>query len=578
MRRAGFILFTLFILTGCGLEKMSTDFNKVDFVHDPEILTSHAGSVAVNFKGVFPKQYFAKKAILEIRPFLIDEYGDEVGLDPIILQGQEASGGAATIFYEMGGDFSYSNSLDYKESMLKSRLELRPIARMGKDSAIFTPVTIANGVLSTSYRVLEDPMLLFADHRYEDTTILSESATIYFLVNKSDIRTSETSREDVKRLQSFVNQGFPTHSFVIKSYASPEGTISNNDKVSQARNESTMRYAKNLLLSINVDGADNDNNYKRSSIGEDWNGFYDLVKQSNIDDKNIINRIVKSNKTADQKEQAIRDMAAVYDAVDKNILPFLRKSEITINSYKPKKTAEEIRIIVDHDTTRKTWRSLDVDELLYAVDLFDDFNIKMNLLDYINAEYNDWRSYNNQAVLYLYNDIPRGFGLDSKASYLQKQRRAFRLLLKAREMGGDQPEILNNLGTLYSMRGEFEKAKDLFLLCKDYSAHNRAVLDLKQGNYSEAARYFNTWDSYNATLSKILNGNNMVSCGELTPECFYLNAVIAARQGDLVSVVEWLNKVFESSNNIYFRELALKDIEFNEYRETQEFKSLPIFQ
>ena len=63
------ILFTVFILTGCGLEKMSTDFNKVDFFHDPEILTSHAGSVASNFKGVFPKQYFAKKAILEIRPF-----------------------------------------------------------------------------------------------------------------------------------------------------------------------------------------------------------------------------------------------------------------------------------------------------------------------------------------------------------------------------------------------------------------------------------------------------------------------------------------------------------------------------
>ena len=56
---------------------------------------------------------------MEIRPFLIDEYGDEVGLDPIILQGQEASGGAATIFYEMGGDFSYSNSLDYYLALYK---------------------------------------------------------------------------------------------------------------------------------------------------------------------------------------------------------------------------------------------------------------------------------------------------------------------------------------------------------------------------------------------------------------------------------------------------------------------------
>ena len=301
----------LVLLSNCGLDKMAMDYNKVTFVQSPPILEAHGGNIEVDMKGVFPEEYFAKKAILEITPVIINKDGDESELNKIILQGEQASGGEATIFYESGGDFSYSGKISYDESMINSHLELRAIAKLDDDSKILAPVKIANGVIATSQLVENDEIIAFADHGYEDTTILSESATIYFLVNKSNIRTSEKSDADVQRLQEFIDKSYKTASFEIRSYASPEGSVSVNDDLSDARNENTLKYAKYLLRKLNADASSDDTKYTTVSVGEDWDGFYKLVNQSSISDKNIINRIVKSNKSPEQKEQAIRDMAEV---------------------------------------------------------------------------------------------------------------------------------------------------------------------------------------------------------------------------------------------------------------------------
>ena len=134
--------------------------------------------------------------------------------------------------------------------MINSILELRALATLEDDNKILGPVTIATGVIATSMRVQNDEILAVADHGYKEVETVSETATIYFLVNKSNIRTTEKSDEDVQKLKDFIKLGYKTESFVVKSSASPEGTEKINTELSDDRQNSTLTYAKYLLKKL----------------------------------------------------------------------------------------------------------------------------------------------------------------------------------------------------------------------------------------------------------------------------------------------------------------------------------------
>ena len=545
------------ILSSCGLNKMVNQYDNVRYNIDPTTLEVHGGNVNLELDATFPEKYFNKMATVEITPVLIDEKGKETSFKSITIQGEEASGGESTIFYETGGGFSYSDKIEYSDDMMVSTLELRATATLketttnNSDNKVLGPVIIANGVITTSERVANDEIIAIANHGYELETVLSETATIYFLVNQSNIRTSEKSDDDVKRLQQFAKNGYASKSFEIVSYASPEGSVSVNDNISGKRNTSTLKYSQYLLNKLNVDGSKNNDLYKISSIGEDWNGFYKLVGSSNIEDKKIINKIVKSNKTAEEKEQAIRDMAEVYDAVDKNILPFLRKAEITINSYEPKKTREEIVLL---STTNPA--ELSVDELLYSANLEENSSNILVILNSVVSLHNDWRAYNNIAVSYLNN---------------RDEVNALIYLNKAKENGGaNESAVLTNLGIIASWNGELNKAQKLFDKANTNST-NQAILDIRQGNYRSATGILRG-NSYNAALTSILNGNNNSTCNEETAACYYLNAIAGSRAGNETMLFTNLEKAIQNSE--VYKVEALKDLEFVNYRNNEKFISL----
>ena len=539
------------ILSSCGLNKMVNQYDNVGYNVSPIALEVHGGEVKLELDATFPEKYFHKGATVEITPVLIDEQGNETKFKSITIQGEEATGGESTIFYETGGGFSYSDKIEYSDEMMVSTLELRAKAFLKDEVEELGSVTIAKGVISTSERVDDNESIAIANHGYELETILSKTATIYFLVNQSNIRTSEKSDDDVKRLQQFAENGYVTKSFEIISYASPEGSVSVNDNISGKRNKSTLKYSQYLLNKLNVDGSKNNDLYKISSIGEDWNGFYKLVGSSNIKDKKIINKIVKSNKTAEEKEQAIRDMAEVYDAVDENILPFLRKAEITINSYEPKKTREEIVLL---STTNPA--ELSVDELLYSANLEENSSNILIILNSVVSLHNDWRAYNNIAVSYLNNG---------------DEVNALIYLNKSKENGGaNESAVLTNLGIIASWNGELNKAQKLFDKANTNST-NQAILDIRQGNYRSATGILRG-NSYNAALASILNGNNNSTCNEETAACYYLNAIAGSRAGNETMLFTNLEKAIQNSE--VYKVEALKDLEFVNYRNNEKFISL----
>ena len=541
------------ILNSCGLNKMASNYDNVVYDQSPAVLEVHGGNVAINLSGSFPEKYFDKKVTLEITPVIIDENGVESKLKSIILQGEQATGGETTIFFESGGEFTYIDEIKYVEGMNTSILELRAIATLEDDNKVLGPITIATGVISTSLRVENNEIIAVGDHGYEEETIISETATIYFLVNKSNIRTTEKSDADVKKLQDFIKLGYETESFVVKSSASPEGKDKTNTELSDDRKNSTLSYAKYLLKRLKADGASDIENYNLSSAGADWNGFSELVENSTIVEKSTILSLSNRNKEKTQKERGelLQDMSQVYDALEGDVLQYLRKSEITINSFEPKKTREEIVLL-----SKTNCSELSVDELLYSATLEENSDNSLSIYNTVIDVHNDWRAYNNIAAEYLNNG-------DSENAMIY-------LLDAIKNGGANESVVLTNLGIIASWNGELNKAQKCFDRANTNST-NQAILDIRQGNYRSATGILRG-NSYNATLASILNGNNNSTCNNNTAACYYLNAIAGSREGNETMLFTNLEKAIQNSE--LYKIEAINDLEFVKYREHAKFISL----
>jgi len=548
--RIFYIIVIAAIISGCGIDQMASKYETVNFTTTPPTLQAHGGKVALSLDASFAEKYFAKKATVDFTPVLIYANG-ETAFKTIIIQGEEATGGEATIFYSTGGNFKYQDAIEYNSDMMNSTLELRAIAKAKDKEKILGPKTIANGVLATATRILDNEDIANNNHGYEHETILEETATIYFLVNQSNIRTTEKSDADIKKLKEFVKNGHITHSIEIKSFASPEGSVNANDNVSDSRMRSTINYTKRLLRSLKVDGARNNELYTETSLGEDWAGFESLVQASDIKDKRRINKIVNSVEDVELREQQIRDLAEIYDALEDDILPQLRKAIIIIRSFEPKRTDEEIAAL---STT--TPEVLDVKELLFSATLTDDATTKEAIYNKVIELHNDWRGYNNIASMHLADG-----DLSETMIYLEK----------AEALGGEQADILNNKGIVAARRGELAKAQKLFDQA-NASELNQATLDIRQGEYKKAARFFKNGTSHNAALAQLMSGKNNINCNEGTAACHYLNAIASARSGNNDNAISNLTNAITANAN-YKAEAAI-DLEFVNLRTNEAFIAL----
>ena len=109
--------------------------------------------------------------------------------------------------------------------------------------------------------------------------------------------------------------------------------------------------------------------------------------------------LVKSFEDLEKREQAIRDMAEIYDAIEKDVLPQLRKAKITIRSFEPKRTDNEIL-----DLAQNNAEELDIKELLFSASLTENTDLKVSIFNKASEIHNNWKGYNNIAYLMLENN------------------------------------------------------------------------------------------------------------------------------------------------------------------------------
>ena len=550
MSKIFYLLIALTSMSSCGLENMIRKYKTANFITTPATLQTHGGKVALSLDATFAEKYFDKKATIDFTPVLVYN-GGEATFKTITVQGENATGGEATIFYATGGSFKYQDAISYTDDMMNANLELRAAAKLKDKEKVLGPVKIGTGVIATSTRVQNTEDLANKNHGYQSETILQETATIYFLVNQANIRTTEKSNESIKALKTFAKNGYKTHSIEIISYASPEGIVDRNTDVSDERMESTVSYTKDLLHSLKVDGAKNKDLYTESSVGEDWKGFENVVNNSDIKDKKRINNIVNSISDVNVREQQIRDLAEIYDAIENNVLPQLRKATIIVRSYEPKKTNEEIAAL---STT--TPEKLNVNELLFAATLTSNEKAQTTIYNKVVELHNDWRGYNNIACLHLAKE-----NLSEALTNLEK----------AEALGGSNSDILTNKGIIAARKGDLATAQKLFDKANT-SENNQAILDIKQGEYAKAARFFKNGKSHNAALAQLMNGENNANCNEATAACHYLNAIAAARTANNDAAIINLTKAINA--NASYKTEAVTDLEFVNLRTNESFIAL----
>jgi hypothetical protein len=539
------LAFAALMVVSCsGPEKMKKDANLVNTSCDPQVLEVRADVIEARYTMSFPEKYFHPKAVLEIIPVLVYE-GGEVAGPAKYLQGEKVQGNNTTI-PKVGGKITQPVKFDYKPGMEASHLELRATLVDGaKRNTFDAPYKIADGA-NITYKLVNTagvPSLL--SHNYQKVITQTKEAQILYVINQSNVRPKELSKQDVKELQEFLAAVDTDPRKIVKgveiiSAASPEGPLKINEPLSANRGKSAKSALDNITRKVKEKAP-----VTMNSIGEDWDGFKSLVAASDMNDKDLILRVLSMYSDPVVREREIKNMSNVYTILKDKVLPELRRSRMIGRVDWQNYTDTELVEMANADNVE----GLDVEGLLYAATLVTDNNTKISLYTKAAEKYNDYRAYNNLAYAQLIaNNVSAAKAALAKAS------------------NQNDASVKNNLGVVALREDRMNDAVKLFGEAGNNAEarYNLGITSIINGNYSDAVSRFNGSNSFNEALANVLNGDmnkattilNNLNDGNSE----YLKAVIAARKGDCSNVSTSLNSAYSKTPAL--KQRAAKDIEF----------------
>ncbi len=565
------------VLSGCSsLQKMKKNADEINFKVTPEILEAHAGNVDVAIDGRFPSDYFNKKVTLVATPVLKYE-GGETAFEPVTVQGEKVDDNNKVISYSNGGNFNYKDAVKFNDDMRLSDLEIHITASKGTKSLDFDPIKVADGVIATSSMVINYPSPIIGVQREKNTTGIYDpnidkfqrivpdqyTADIHYIINSAVLRNSELKAEDIAKLKEYTKDAFDAERKELKgievsAYASPDGELDWNTKLSEKREGTSSKYVADQLKKEKIEAE-----LKSKFTPEDWDGFKEMMEKSNIQDKELILRVLSMYSDPEVREREIKNLSQAFTAVADEILPKLRRAKITASVDLIGKTDEEIAALADSDPA-----SLNPAELLYAATLTTDKNKQLMIYGSMSDVYpKDWRGYNNQGMVLT----QLGRFADAKP-----------LLEKAEKLNNNEPIIKNNLGAIALVEGDLAKAEELFGAASgagDEVNYNLGIVAIKKGEYDKAVKLFGGSDSPNVGLAKILAGDNngaLKSLENCTWEgCYmkeYFKAVVGARTAKENLMYESLEAAVKIKPELKAK--IATDMEFAKYFAEPKFKAI----
>jgi hypothetical protein len=560
------LILAAIVMTSCsGLNKMKKNSDLVKYDVTPKVLQTDAGVVTVTIKGTFPAKYFDKKTTLTATPVLTYS-GGETAFDKVqVVQGESVQANNKVISYD-GGNFTYTGSIPYKDAMKMSELMLRIKATRGSKSVDFDPVKLADGVIATSTLVDETGTPILMKDNYKQIVPEATKAEIHYIINRADLRNSELKDEDIALLREYINTVTtdPKREFTttdVSSYASPDGTMKINTPLSEKRGKTADKFIRKEFNKI--DAASNEGFFDEKTTPEDWEGFKSLVEKSNIQDKDLILRVLSMYSDPDVRDKEIKNMSAAFDVLKTDVLPKLRRSVMTVNANVIGRTDDQILSQMRSDP-----KALSLEEMLRAGVLTNDPNEQLKFYQTTSENFPKCvRAANDIGVSYM----KLGKFDDAIAAFEKAQA----------IMNNDV--VKNNLGISNLANGDVAKAEEYFnsmTAATPESKWGLGVIAITKGEYDKAVNYFGSEPSFDLALAQLLKGD--VNQAKSTLDAIkdagkdgrvdYLKAVVGARLDDKDYLLNNLREAVGMNSD--WKAYAKTDIEFAKYFNDDTFKSI----
>lgn len=530
-------------LSSCSskLGELSADNFKVT----PNPLESKGGQVAVTINGTFPEKYLKKKAVVTVVPELRYGNGQAAQGQAATFQGEKVEGNDQTISYKMGGNYTMRANYKYVPEMQKSDLYMTFDAYVGKKKKkVEVPaVKVAEGVIATSElytSTLSGSGACIAADTFMRVRAQRQEAQIKFLINQANLRKSELKNNSITEFVKMLKEinadreKLNLKNVEVLAYASPDGTLDFNDKLAGKRQNVSVDYAKkqvkNAKLESDVTG---------SYTAEDWDGFQKLVAASNIQDKDVILRVLSMYQDPEEREQQIRNMSAGFRELADGILPELRRSRLIINYELIGRSDQQIKDQYAADATQ-----LSVDEMLYAATLESSVDAKESIYKKTTQVYpNDYRAYNNLAAI----AFEKG-NYDAAKNYLAQ----------AQSKNSNAPEVNANLGLLALKNGNISEAEGYIAKANTATDYNKVLgsLNLAKGDYATAEQNLKGYNCNTTALAQILNKNYAGAASTLNniekkdAMTDYLQAILNARQGNNDAASSYLRSALQKDPSL----------------------------
>ena len=536
--------------SSCGkMGELSPDY----FTTNPEVLEAIGGKVPVTITGKFPEKYFKKNATVEVTPVLRWEGGEAKG-QPATFQGEKVQGNDQTISYKTGGTYTMKASFDYVPEMAKSELYLDFKIKKGKKEYTIPSVKIADGVIATSeLPTVNSANAAYAPDAFQRIIKQAKEAQIMFLIQQANLRASELKSDSLKAFHKQVvavagdTKNYKLNNIEISAYASPDGGVELNTTLAENRQNNTEKYMNQQLKKGKIE-TEVDAKY----TAQDWDGFQELVSKSNIQDKDLILRVLSMYSDPEQRETEIKNISSVYKTLADEILPQLRRARLTANYDVIGRSDEEINAAFDTDA-----KVLSNDELLYAATLTNDNARKEAIYKKTVELYpNDFRAYNNLGMMAYANG-----DLATAENYFKQ----------AASKNANAAEVNTNLGLIELTKGNVANAETYLSKSTGANTANEALgnLYIKQGQYDRAVQAFGDTKTNSAALAQILakdyNKAKSTLSAVKNPDAYtnYLMAVVGARTNNADLVKSSMDKVKQQDAALAAK--AQNDREFAKY-------------
>jgi hypothetical protein len=521
-------------------EKMAEMAENVTVKCVPAVLEVVAGEINAEVAVTYPEDYFHPKAILEVTPVIVYE-GGEAAMTPFVFQGEKVQDNYEVV-PAAGATVTKKVNFTYVPGMEKSYLELRGVVKYKKKSVDLPTKKVADGANTTYMLVCKKGKLDLKADNYQEIIKQTAEGQILYTINSSYVRGKELKSQSIKDFQAALeeikaNERKNLVSTDVVAYASPDGKEDQNAKLSDNRSKSAEKAFNKVTKKNPVEGPVN-----VSSVAEDWEGFQELVAASDLQDKELIIRVLSMYSDPAVREKEIKNMSAVYTTLAKEVLPELRRARFIANVEYTNYTSEELLQLIEENID-----ILDETAILRAATLVKENEKKVALYKKAADKFNSNAAQYNLAVTYI------------KMDKLAEAKTA----LAACEKDADWN---NAMGVVALRENKLDEASKYFAAAGNATAkENAAVISIINGDYKAAAAALANAKGFNAALAQLLVGNNAPAAA-LKCECAetaYLRAVAAARQGNAEAVKTNLEAAKKCEK---LAERAAKDVEFAQYK------------